>query len=961
LIAIGMILLLPVIGRAQDAAVSGTVIDSTGGVLPGVTVTGLHEASGNTFVGVTDERGEFRIPVRTGAYKITAELSGFATLTTNLELAVGQQAVVSLRMLPATLNESVTVTGQAALVEVTQSKLGGNVDTRQMQEIPVNGRNWMQLTLLVPGSRSNGSLLDSPVEREYTATVFQLNIDGQQVTDIQGQSASGEPRFSRDAIAEFEVTTNRFDATQGRTSGLQVNAVTKSGTNTFVGTLSGYFRDDRFKAADFVAHRVLKYSDQQVSGTFGGPIRKDTAHFFGYYESEREPQTIAFASPFPAFNIPDLTATRVEHKFGVRFDTQFSSSTHLMVRGNRWIHHEPFASRCPQGPTVHPSTVCGGEHRSDQTFMSLTRTLGNRAVNEIKAGYNSIEWNYDHNGLNGTFNDRPSGCAARSGGGAVGPVPGLLTPDDGHPPRILLRGYTLGTGTTHPHCVGEDTYQVRDSLTAVFGIIGHHQIKVGGEYLHDLNHLWYPQLAYGQIDATGGPIPANIQAIFPVWDDWKTWNLAALSSVTRFYTKAFANSNSIYDPIHTGAAWAQDDWAVAKRLTVNLGVRYDVSLGSIGDRLDPFPPFRPANLIRHDLLNIAPRLGFAYAHSSKTVIRGGWGKYYAQPQDFAVYWTEVGMQRVVPSAVNDGRPNFAADPYNGQIPTAESIIASGVRRDVAMQMIDPATYHTQHSYQASIGFQQQVGETMSIQADYAYTASRGEAYVRNANLGYNPATGVNYRFTDISHLPFPNWGLVPMYFGDGYSNYHGLQTAFTKRFSSRWQASVTYTLSGLWDAVGSPDVGFKVAPDLGGEYGLAVTDQRHRAVFNGIWQIGHGLQVSGLYFFGSGLRYATSYGADLRNVGTGGSARLRPDGTIVPRNDFVGLPIHRVDARLQRRFSIHGRLGVDGLVEVFNLFNHANYGSYTTTEVSPAYGRPSQNPNLPYQPRTMQLAFRFVF
>src|ERR1700730_5236556 len=97
LIAVGMIGVLPVTGRAQDAAVSGTVTDSTGGVLPGVTVTGVHEASGNTFVGVTDERGEFRIPVRTGAYKITAELAGFATVTTNLELAVGQQAVVNLR------------------------------------------------------------------------------------------------------------------------------------------------------------------------------------------------------------------------------------------------------------------------------------------------------------------------------------------------------------------------------------------------------------------------------------------------------------------------------------------------------------------------------------------------------------------------------------------------------------------------------------------------------------------------------------------------------------------------------------------------------------------------------------------------------------------------------------------------------------------------------------------------
>ena len=569
-------------------------------------------------------------------------------------------------------------------------------------------------------------------------------------------------------------------------------------------------------------------------------------------------------------------------------------------------------------------------------------------MNEIKAGYNSIEWNYDHNGLNGTFNPRPSGCTSITSSAGAGVVPGLLIPADGHAPRILLRGYTLGTGTTHPHCVGENTYQVRDNFTLIYNAAGRHELRVGGEYLHTLNHLLYPQLAYGQIDATGGQLSASqVQDIFPVWNDFRTWNLAALSPVTRFYTKAFANGDAMYLPMDTFAAWLQNDWTPAKRLTVNLGLRYDLSLGSIGDRLGSFEPFRPADLVKPDLTNFSPRLGFAFAWSDQTVIRGGIGKYYAQPLAFAVYWTQVGMERVVPTAVNDGRPNFAADPYNGQVPTAASIIASGVRRDVAMQMIDPATYHTQYSYQSSIGFQRQLGPDMSVQADYAYTASRNEAYVGNANLSYDPATGANYDFRDVSRLPFPEWGLVPMYYGDGYSNYHGLQTAFTKRFSRRWQASITYTLSGLWDATGAPDVGFPIAPDLGGDYSLAVSDQRHRAVFNGIWQLGYGFQLSGVYFYGSGLRYSTSYGVDLRNVGTGGSSRLRPDGSIVPRNNFVGAPLHRLDARIQKRFPIRGRIGIDGILEVFNLFNHENYGAYTTTEVSPATARRTRRPTCP--------------
>lgn len=944
---------------AQEATVSGVVSDTTGGVLPGVTVTAIHEASGNTFVGVTDERGGYQIPLRTGSYRITAELSGFATVTGRLELVVGQQASLNFKMPPGALQETVTVTGDAALISVTQSNLSGNIDTRQMQEIPINGRNWMQLTLLAAGSRSIGTRDDAPVDREYGGAVFQFNIDGQQVTGNQGQSQSGEPRFSRDAIAEFELATTRFDATQGRSSGVLVNAVTKSGTNTVSGSFAGFFRDDRFKAADPVVNRVLNYSNQQYSTTLGGPIKKDKAHLFGYYEFEREPQTVAFNSRFPRFNVADLTATRIEHKGGVRFDTQFSSRANLMVRANRWTMKEPFADRCAPSATRHPSSLCGGEHSSDQLFLSLTQTLSNRAVNEIKAGYTSLEWNYEMNVTNGAFNPRPSGCEARWRLVDAGLTPGLLTPRNSAAPAILLQGYSLGTMGSVPHCVGEDTYSIRDNFTYVYGLAGRHQLKTGAEYLRTMNHLWYPSGSHGLLDATGGPVPGNVEDLFPVWDDWTTWNLEALSPITRFYRKAFGNPN-IYNPVDIGAAWVQDDWTIGDRLTLNLGVRYDVALGGIGDRLDPFPPFRPET-VDPDLLNFGPRFGAAYKLGEKTVIRGGWGKYYAQPINFQVYIPYSTWIQVTPVALNDRtRPNFAADPYNGVVPTYDSIVASGVRRDISM--LDPVTYHTQHSYQMSAGAQRQIGETMAFQADYVYTASRGEGFSsRNSNLSYNPATGANYPFTDVTRLPYPDWGTVTTTYGDGWSNYHALQTAFTKRFSNRWQASANYTLSGFWDAVSAPDAGFPLAADFGGEYTLGVGDQRHRGTLNGIWDIGRGFQLSGLYFYGSGLRYSTSWGVDLRQVGASGQNRLRPDGSIVPRNGFVGDPIHRVDARLQKRFRVFGRVAADGILEVFNLFDHSNFGSYTTTEVSPAYGRPNVSIQLPFQPRMAQFAFRLAF
>src|SRR2546425_4252423 len=209
-----IVALLPVIAHAQEAVVSGTMTDSTGGVLPGVTVSAVHEASGNTFQAVTDERGGFRLPVRNGILKITVELAGFATITRTLELLVGQDAVLNLQMSPSAVQESVTVTAESPLIDISSSRIGANIDPRQMRDLPVNGRNWMDLTMLAPGSRVN-SIAEVATTTSGVTVGFQLNLDGQQVTNIVA-TGFGQPRYSRDAIGEFEFVSNRFDASQGR-------------------------------------------------------------------------------------------------------------------------------------------------------------------------------------------------------------------------------------------------------------------------------------------------------------------------------------------------------------------------------------------------------------------------------------------------------------------------------------------------------------------------------------------------------------------------------------------------------------------------------------------------------------------------------------------------------------------------------------------------------------------------
>ena len=243
------VLALPVAGYAQDAALTGTVTDATGGVLPGVTVTAVNDATGNTFVGVTDGTGSFRIPARVGAYRITAELSGFTTVQrTGVQLLVGQTINVDMQMNPSTIQETVTVTAEAPLIEVTTSSLGGNIDPAQVQDLPVAGRNWMALAMLAPGSRTTPGNQNNPLPDRNGGEVreFQLHIDGQQVTQDLGTGV--QPRYSQDSIAEFQFISNRFDATMGRSSGVQVKAITRSGTNQFSGLFRANFRDDAFNA-----------------------------------------------------------------------------------------------------------------------------------------------------------------------------------------------------------------------------------------------------------------------------------------------------------------------------------------------------------------------------------------------------------------------------------------------------------------------------------------------------------------------------------------------------------------------------------------------------------------------------------------------------------------------------------------------------------------------------------------
>jgi hypothetical protein len=945
-----MILLPPAAAYSQEATLTGTVTDGTGAVLPGVTVRAVHEASGNSFEAVTDVRGAYRIPARIGGYVITAQLTGFSTVTRHgVELLVGQTAVIDLKMSLSGVSETVTVTGEAPLVNTATSNLGGNINQRQITELPSQGRNWMSLALLAPGNRTNaqGNL---PVQDRVDVREFQLNVDGQQVTSNIG--TGNQARYSNDSIAEFQFISNRFDATQGRSTGVQVNAITKSGTNLFSGSLLGNFRDSKFNAEDPVLLRVLPYSNEQISGTAGGPIMRNKLHFFANYEYERQPLTSIWNTPFPKFNV-ELDGIRNVKMGGVRLDQELSPKTRLMGKVSHSDLLEPFGP----GNANHPSATNSNEEYNTDVIGQLTQVLSNRALNEAIVGYASYglnqqsltSWSNHWQAANGITTDGPS---------------------------ITFRGFSFNRNNNLPRYRNQSVYTVRDNLTLSYDAAGRHDLKVGGEYLHLLDDTRNCNRCGGVITANGGPIPSNIEALFPDAFNADTWNLAAISSITTRYTVGVSDSSAFLTPIHMWkyGAWAQDDWKMS-RLTVNLGLRYDLIWNAFAQDVT-FAPFEQPNRPQ-DGKNFQPRVGFAYQVNDRTVIRGGSGLYYNDILNTNVLWPMSPLTIAVIAVDNvPARANFAANPFNGPLPSYDQAVArfcyvsnvpGCLLRDLQEQAPPPAYAHVPHSWQNSIGIAHQFRDDMAIEIDYVNTKSRDEKSIQdNVNITFNPATGTPYPYSDVAHRAFPLYGVIGMFPMTGRSDYHGLQTNFTKRMSHSWQGSLTYTLSGLWDQDPAPisglaEVPFAVAQDLGGERSLAETDQRHRLVFNGIWNAGLGLQVSGIYFYGSGQRTQVVCGCDARGLQITSVDRLRLNGTIIPRESFVGDPIHRIDLRLQERVPLHGRAAISGYVEIFNLFNRANYQTYNVVENSPTFGQPNASTNLSYAPRTLQLGFRLTF
>jgi len=924
---------------AQQTGITGRITDPTDATIAGAKVTATGD-DGSKLDTLTNSQGIYQFPtLRAAKYVLRFEAPGFAPAERTVALLVGQVAGIDVALQLATASSFVAVEGLAPIVDTATSTIAGDVSPTEVSKIPLNGRNYLQLAMLVPGITSN-DVTNSPLGATDSGKL-QINVDGQQVTQNSAGDSFGEPQYSQDAIDQFQIIMNRFDATLGRSSRVQVNVQTRSGSNHYHGSLYGYFRSDTFNASDPVAHKVLPFSDQQFGGTFGGPILRDKLFFFFAYEGERQPSTI-FDTPTGfgglSYTFPNELRTNT---YLLHTDWAINSANRLSVRATGFTWAVPFNN---VAGTSSPTRATNSTRTNYAVLGTFTSTISSALVNELKIGLNHFDWQ-----------NTP-----------------LL-----HTQEYRLPTITVGAPYNYPQQLGQNDYQFRDDL---FWLKGGHSLKIGADYLHNIYSGNFGQNVRGTVLAFSSGVSAlNLASVFPVWNDPTTWNLAALSPYATSFTQGFGNY--LYS-IATNAIgfWVQDDWKLSPKLTLNLGLRYDNDLGIFNPNLTLKSGIQTPHY--SDNLLFQPRVGFAWdpTGSRKTVIRGGAGLFYADIQaNQTIDDTIFNGQTTISPAIQ----GTAANPINLAAPfgsvTGDQFLSGAV--PVNAQTIQPLApnVHTPYSLQLSIGLERQLSKTWSLSADYVHWRVYHDWIRTDANLFYNPATGYNAN-PSTAGRPNPNFvGILNFTTPNAAGSiYDGLHVGVQHRFSQSFSVAAAYTLSHLKDSTTGPFYYPNNQMNLADEWAVSNDNQTSTLTIAGAYVWKWGLSLSGSFHFGSGQNFQVTANQNPFNA-TGVTDRIFlataayygspsnlkaasvPGYDIVARNSLVGQPIERVDLRFSKTFSLKERIRFVPMVEAFNLFNHSNFGSYQTVVNVASYGLPSQNSDLAFAPRMLQFAGRIEF
>ena len=976
--------------RATTADLSGTIVDQTSAVLPGATVTAQNVDTNQARSAMTDERGHFLIPaLPPGTYTVRAELAGFAPRTLDdVVLTLGSLIDVRLSLNIAGGQEAVLVAGDAPVIDPQRTVVSSVISQEQIQHLPINGRSFIGFSLLAPGvatdrtpqqGASGTSGLSFSGQR---ARSNNITVDGLDNND----SAIGSVRatFSQEAVREFQVITNSYTAEFGKASGGVVNIVTRSGTNTLAGNLFFFLRDaalnskdhfERFNpAGQAIDREKAPYSQKQYGATLGGPLKRDRTFYFLSFErldiaahnfvTIDDTNTVNFLGQ--NFGTPAAILRRAgfaietgnvpydirSNQFLAKIDHQLNSGNSLTARIN-WANDlneniEPF------GGNVARSR--GAVLKSEDLMFALSHLWAGsgRLVNETR--FQAAHRDQTVNSL-----DPKCGavCTAENQGGPTLEVLGIAS---------------VGRQRFTPQPRRNLRYQLLDTVSY---LKGPHQFKAGFDFNYiDATEQSLPlhfggRYIFGSIPAASAPafgLPAvEIPAI-----------AAVQLGIPGRYVQGYGDSAAPYT-YSDFSLFAQDDWRLTPRLTAKLGVRYQVqSWPAISYNVTGYPD---SYEFPGDANNVAPRLALVWDPSGdrKTTIHGAYGLYYDN-----LITGIAGITKAI-----DGR-NRVRTLVAGLPTTIGAWNAPGRRLPEPpgaypslVISIDPAL-ETPYAHHASTGVQFELPGRIALATDFIYV--RG--FEQPSTLDYNPIVpplGPNRRPHDLGGVAGTSASVL-QYTSFGETWYRGVSIAATRRFMNRHQLMMSYTLSKAEDngtdfqsefiaqdsgRGRNPDdlTGLPLGFDPDSEKGPSLQDQRHRFVASGTYILPADVELSSIVTIGSGRPYNILAGVDLNGDGDGGATdrartALTDPRTSIERNAGTLPAQATVDLRLARRFPA-GPLGVDAIVEVFNLFDRSNYtavnnifgtGAYPTAPL-PTFGQFTQAA----PPRQVQLAIKIGF
>jgi len=907
--------------QAAGGTIAGHVVDKSGAALPGVTVSAAQKDTGYERTTVTAADGAFRLAsVQVGTYTVKVDLAGFGTVTVDdVKVDVASIRNLEITLTQSAVAESITVVDEAPLIANTPS-VGAVVSQQELDNLPLNGRQFANLAVLAPGT-SLGHNTDPTKPGQLVVALnggigrnVNYMIDGGDNTDDTIGGAL--QNFSVEGVQEFKIQTMEYKAEFGRSTGGVLSVVTKSGTNRFSGSGYGFFRNDSLDSR--TQNEILSGSPKQpldrkqYGGSLGGPIVPDKLHFFVTYEKTDRTTSYIVDSGFPIASIAgQAVQTPFSDKlFSGKLSYDISPKQYLQVRYGYQKNTDVYGA----SPLAAPSSLGTVTNNYKSLLAGLSSQFGSDMLNELLFQYSKF-----NNGITANSNE-----------------PFIYYPS----------GFTTGQNINTPQHTNQTKYQYKDDFGWSTVLGGQrHDFKTGVAYLHE------PVL--------GGDFTTGTTGQFSTLTD------QVGSPITDITIFGGFNGNS--DPVNQYSAYVQDDWALSSRLTVNVGLRYDLWTGfNLDQRSNPiwqtlstqtqfdFPIYRlfsggQGGVLKTDKKDFAPRLGFVWdtGGDGKRLLRGGWGIYYDFPYiNATVLFPSAAVQSNYGVVYNNNSPHGIKNPDGTFFQPGQPLPPNqlpGAQIPPPNEVAAPNITNTPRSYQGSLGYSWQVNDALGVNIEGVDVEYHDLPFRSRANI--DP--------TDLSH-PFPQFGNFRIWESGGHGYYRGLNLGVRYRLSGKLTVQGFYTLSKadgitlagadefrLTDVTYQPDLrGARDAsidppnPLCGRCTGPLNTDARHRvslgAVYLAPWQI----NVAAMFRYHSGTPFMITEPFNLTN-----RMIFLPPGTGL--NAGRAGSFEQFDLRLSKTFTLYKSVAIEGIAEVFNLFNAKNPANYNGVLGTATFGQPS--------------------